>query len=69
MDDGEIVEGVDEDIALRVIVRAEPLGSGKEALEVDVLVHEDVSNEWAIGMLRQIADDLESQVHGAVGEE
>lgn len=60
MDDAEVVEGIDDDIALQVTVRAEYLDGSQEALEVDVIVHEDVTTEWAVSMLRKIADDLEA---------
>jgi hypothetical protein len=60
MAEGGVVEGIDDDVALQVVVRAEPLGGGKEALEVDVFIHEAIDDpSWAAGMLRQIADDLE----------
>lgn len=45
--------------ALQVTVLAEPIGGGKESIDVDVDIVEPSTPEWAAGLLRQIADDLE----------
>lgn len=46
--------------ALSVVVTAENLTDGKEAYNVDLDAHPNVTNEWAVGMLRRIADSLEA---------
>lgn len=55
----EPVYGVDDDIALQVIVRAEYLDGTCEAVDVDVVIHDQVTNRWAVELLRRIAADLE----------
>jgi hypothetical protein len=47
------------DYALRITVNAEPIGGGKESLDVDIDIVEPGTKEWAAGLLRQIAEDLE----------
>lgn len=54
----------EDEFALQVTVRAEPIGGGKESLDVDVDIVEPSTPAWAAGLLRQIADDLAPEPQG-----
>jgi hypothetical protein len=47
--------------ALQVTITAHRLGGGKEAYDVHIDAHAKVPTEWAVDMLRQIADGLEHE--------
>jgi hypothetical protein len=55
----EVPEPSADEFALRITVRAEAIGGGKESLDVDVDMVEPSTPAWTAGLLRQIANDLD----------
>lgn len=57
-----MADATDPDIVLQVTIRTEDLDASTQALDVVVTIADDVSAEWAIDFLHQIADDYAKKI-------